>query len=238
MESRIGVVLASVNTVVEPFFSRAAPAGVSVHANRMLIGRAATAAAVEEMDAQGVQAAKILATCQPGAIVYACAASGLVRGREHDLSFVRELRAATGIACVSATEAIVHALTAVDAHRISIASPYVEELERLESAYFEACGFEVASSHGLGIGDTHALADLTGAQIADLARAAWRPGCDALLIACLNIRSHEVIDELERELGRPVITATQAALWAGLRLVGVKDFVTGYGRLLAEPVPA
>jgi maleate isomerase len=238
MESRIGVVLPSVNTVVEPFFARAAPAGVSVHANRMLIGRAATVAAVEEMDAHGVEAAKVLATCRPGVIVYACTASGLVRGREHDLRFVRHLGDVTGVACVSATEAIVRALRAAGARRISIASPYIEELERLESAYFEACGFEVASGHALGVGDTDALADLTGAQIADLARASWRPSCDALLIACLNIRSHEVIDDLECELGKPVITATQAALWAALRLAGVKEFVTGYGRLLAGPVPA
>ena len=55
---------------------------------------------------------------------------------------------------------------------------------------------------------------------------------DALIMTCLNTRSHTVIDRLEQALGKPVITSTQATLWHALRLAGIDDRIKGYGRLL------
>jgi maleate cis-trans isomerase len=44
-----------------------------------------------------------------------------------------------------------------------------------------------------------------------------------------------VLERLEQELGKPVISSTQAMLWHALRVAGVPDAVHGFGRLLAEP---
>jgi maleate isomerase len=55
-----------------------------------------------------------------------------------------------------------------------------------------------------------------------------------MIIACLNFRSHPIIDELEARIGKPVVTSTQATLWHVLRLAGVKAPIAGYGRLLRE----
>ncbi|PZF83344.1 hypothetical protein C1I92_12950 [Jiangella anatolica] len=230
------MVLPSVNTVVEPFFAATLPAGLTVHAQRMPIGPDATAAAVERMDAHGRAAVRVLADCRPDAILYACTASGLVRGRDHDLAVVRELTELTGIPCLSGIDAVVRALRAVGARRLTIASPYVPEIDHMEVAYFESAGFTVAGSRSLGIADTYELATLASAEIAALAREAWQPGSDALYLACLNVHSHEVIAELEAELGVPVVSATQAALWAVLTELGVTAAAPGYGRLLAEGV--
>jgi len=41
----------------------------------------------------------------------------------------------------------------------------------------------------------------------------------------------EVIEPLERELGKPVLSTTQVTLWAILRMVGM-DGVRGFGQLL------
>jgi maleate cis-trans isomerase len=57
-------------------------------------------------------------------------------------------------------------------------------------------------------------------------------GADGVLISCGGLRTFEVIETLERDLGLPVVTSNQAALWAGLRMTNVKDPVQGYGRLL------
>ena len=67
----------------------------------------------------------------------------------------------------------------------------------------------------------------------------WRsaPGTrtsDGIIIACLNFRSHPIIDELEARTGKPVVTSTQATLWHVLRLAGVETPIPGYGRLLRE----
>ena len=39
-------------------------------------------------------------------------------------------------------------------------------------------------------------------------------------------------DLLEQDLGKPVISSASAMMWHALRLAGVRQLITGYGRLL------
>jgi hypothetical protein len=70
--------------------------------------------------------------------------------------------------------------------------------------------------------------------ILDLAASAWDPQSDGLIAACLNFRSHLVIDTLEARIGKPVVISTQAALWHLLQLAGIKTPIHGFGLLLRE----
>lgn len=48
------------------------------------------------------------------------------------------------------------------------------------------------------------------------------PEADAYFIGCAQIKSVEVVDELEREFGKPVITSNAAAFRHSLRLSGIE----------------
>jgi maleate isomerase len=41
-----------------------------------------------------------------------------------------------------------------------------------------------------------------------------------------------VIEQLEQDLGKPVITSNQATAWQLMRLLGIDDPIEGYGELL------
>jgi maleate isomerase len=86
----------------------------------------------------------------------------------------------------------------------------------------------------MGISDGFRLAEPTPEKILDFALRSWDPASDGIIIACLNFRSHPIIEELEARTGRPVVTSTQATLWHVLRLAGVPTPIVGYGRLLRE----
>ena len=43
-----------------------------------------------------------------------------------------------------------------------------------------------------------------------------------------------VIDRIEQEFGKPVVTNTQAWVWEVLRGMGILKPIAGYGRLLRE----
>jgi maleate isomerase len=60
------------------------------------------------------------------------------------------------------------------------------------------------------------------------------PQSDGLTAACLNFGSHPVIEELEAQIGKPVVISTQAALWRLLRLAGIDTLIVGFGRLMQE----
>jgi maleate isomerase len=49
-----------------------------------------------------------------------------------------------------------------------------------------------------------------------------------------NFPTMPFIPDWEREFGKPVITTNQAALWAMMRLMGVREPLPGLGRLLSQ----
>ena len=60
------------------------------------------------------------------------------------------------------------------------------------------------------------------------------PDNEAVFISCTNFRAIEMIERLELETGKPVVTSNQAAVWHALRRLGIKDKIPGYGRLLVR----
>ena len=53
-------------------------------------------------------------------------------------------------------------------------------------------------------------------------------------MSCGALRTLDVVDALERRLGKPVVCSNQAMVWDCLRLAGVEDRIPGYGALLCE----
>jgi maleate isomerase len=235
MATRIGVIVPSVNTVVEPWFARACPAAVTAHAARMFLDNQLTSAALVRMDREeGMNAVRQIMSCQPSAVAYCCTASSIVQGLEYDGRLNHELHQAAGVPAFTATRAIIEALHAVGAKRISVCSPYTKAIDDKEHEFFSAAGFDILGAAHLGIRDAFKLADPTPDEIYALWQRSWREGADASLITCLNMNSQDVIERIEAESGKPVVTSTQATLWKLLRASGVKDAVAGFGVLLAE----
>jgi maleate cis-trans isomerase len=59
------------------------------------------------------------------------------------------------------------------------------------------------------------------------------PESDALFISCTALHTFGLIEKLEKDLKKPVITSNQATIWNVLRLAGIKDKINGYGQLLS-----
>jgi maleate isomerase len=233
--ARIGVIVPSVNTVVEPWFSRVCPPGVTVHAARMFLDNNLTADALVRMDRdEGLRGVKQIMSCKPASVAYCCTASSIVQGLEYDGRLNHELHQAAGVPAFTATRGIIEALHAVGAKRVAVCSPYTKAIDDAEHVFFSAAGFEILGSAHLGIADAFALADPTPDDIYALWKKSWRDGADASLITCLNMNSQDVVERIEAESGKPVITSTQATLWKLLRAAGVQDAIDGYGTLLAD----
>lgn len=231
--ARIGIVVPSVNTVMEPWAARVAPDGVSFHFSRMYIPSETTAQSLIEMDrTDGKSALRQLSSIFPHVIAYGCTASSIVQGLEYDAHLRAEIAGGYDVPATTAAHAIISALHAVAAKRISIVSPYPAKVDEAEHRYFADAGFEVLGGAFLGIVDGFRLAEPAPDTLYDLGKRGMAPDADALVVSCLNTRSHTVIDRLEQALGKPVITSTQATLWHALRLAGISDPIEGHGTLL------
>ena len=113
-----------------------------------------------------------------------------------------------------------------------LATPYVEEVTARGAAYFAEQGFEVLATSSLGFENDHDIGRTSPERVYAQVRELDRPEADAVFISCTNLRTVAVLQELEEDLAKPVVSANQASFWQGLRLAGVSEPVVGFGRLL------
>jgi maleate isomerase len=234
-EIRLGVIVPSVNIVVEAWYPHVVPPGVSVHFARMLMPEGTSPERIIEMDrTDGVHSIHQLTSCRPNAIAYGCTASSIVQGHAFDAHLREDIRSIAGVPGTSATHSIFTACAKLGMKRVTAISPYVETVDAAEHRFFAAGGIETVAGAHMGISDGFHLAEPAPEAILDFALGAWDKASDGIIIACLNFRSHPIIDELETRIGKPVVTSTQATLWHVLRLAGVAAPIPGYGRLLRD----
>jgi len=226
---RIGLLVPSSNTTMEPEFYRMAPEGVSVHTARMRLEEV-TPEKLVEMAEEAERAAALLATAEVDVIVYGCTTGSLVGGVEWEEALVRRIERETGVPTLSTSRAVVEALKAVGAGRVAVATPYTDDLNRLERAFLESHGIEVTAIKGLGLVRNVDIGRTGRPAVEELVRSV-AGGADAVFISCTNLPTLPLIEPLEERLRRPVVTSNQASLWAALRGCGLGG-IKGYGVLL------
>jgi maleate cis-trans isomerase len=64
-----------------------------------------------------------------------------------------------------------------------------------------------------------------------LSRKANTDDADAMFISCTGLHVMGIIEILERDLGKPVVTSNQATLWAALKKLGIHERIEGLGKL-------
>ncbi len=232
-EARLGLLIPPPNVVMEVEFNRWLPPSIPVHATRM--SRSTSDVTVEsllEMAQNANEAARLLAMTLPDVIMFGCTSGSLIMGAGWDREIISGIEATTGIQTLTTSTAVVTALKAIGAGKVAIATPYSEEVNLRERRFLEAHGFQVLEIRGLGLVKSEQMGRTPLATVHDLALSVDRPQADALFISCTNFRTMEVIDQLEEELGKPVITSNQASLWMCLKAVGVNRPFTSGGRLL------
>lgn len=232
----MGLIVPSVNAVIEPEFNRVAPPGFTFHATRVML-RETTPEGVRAMNREVEHAAALLATVAPDVLVYACTSGSFVDGWEALQRQMAGLAAQAGCPVVATSAAMVAALEHLGARRVALATPYLEPVNRLERAFLEERGFHVVACRGLGLSG-QAIREVPPERAYALAVETNDPSADAVFVSCTDLRALEVVDALERALGKPVLTSNQVTLWALLRAAGWTGALEGYGRLLADVAPA
>lgn len=209
---RLGVVVPSSNTTVEPEFAHWSPPDVSIHAARMPLVDV-TVEGLDAMADDAVAAAERLADAEVDAVAYACTTGSLVHGHGFDAELEDRLGAAAGVPAVATALSVKRLLEALDATRVAVATPYIDELNERERSYLDEAGFEVVRLDGHAIERNTDIGRLTPADAREQAQAVLdaTTDIDALFVSCTNYPTLTVVDELAAE--RSVVTSNLATLW-------------------------
>jgi maleate cis-trans isomerase len=117
-----------------------------------------------------------------------------------------------------------------------MASPFPEDQDERLVRFLAHDGIEVVAFRGLGCPNSDVIWALPPETGYDLATAMLRehPEVDGAYMPCNKWRTVSVIDRIEKETGKPVVTNTQAWVWEALRTMGTKNRIPGYGKLLSD----
>ena len=228
---RIGLIVPSSNTTMEPEFYRVCPEGVSIHTARVPLEEVTPDALVKMAD-YVLDAAKMLETADVNVIVYGCTSGTLIGGVEWERELTSKIERKTGVETITTASAVVQALKALDMKRVVVATPYIDKINELEKKFLEEHGVKVLFIKGLGIVKNIEIGKLAPWISYRLAKEVFKPEADGIFISCTNFRTLEIIEKLERDLGKLVVTSNQASIWAALRTI--KESIEGYGKLLRE----
>lgn len=226
---RIGLVLPADNAVVEVDVASRLPRGVSSHVVRLSSGDQR-----DEMPKEAVRFTPFLTEADVDIVGYMCAASSFLLRPAGNQQLVADLSAAAGgRPAFTASTAMVEGLRVLGARRVSVLSPHPPAIAEHLGTYLTDEGFEVTGLTALDMG-LRAINSQHPSDVYQHVRAMDHTGADAIFVAATNFRAIEVVDVLESDFGVPVVTSNQVCLWAGMRMLGVRDQLPGAGRLLAE----
>ncbi len=231
--ARIGYVILAMEQTIEHDVFRLIPPGVGVHFSRLPMANAIT---VNTLKVAKNEIAKTTSLILPeidlDVVVMACTSLSFVLGEE--IVMEELLKGAPKSKVTTMVTGVIRALQTLKARRIVIATPYLDEINVVEAKYFQEHGFEVLNIRGLNITNDTDIVRVSPKFIREFARSLDHPDADAIFVSCGALRTIDIIDALEQEVGKPVVSSNQAMVWDTLRIAGIKDKIKGYGSLLQK----
>jgi maleate isomerase len=217
VSARVGLIVPSSNTVIEPDLYRRLPASSTLHTARMRLEETTPEAESAMLDEHLPISVRDVGSARPDVVVFGCTSAGALRGNDYEAHLIDRISRETGAPTVSVASAVRAAITAQGARRVGIVTPYIEALNDKIRESLEADGLEVVGIHGLGITENFTIADVEPARIAAFAAECFGSGgIDLLFASCTNFRAYDARDQIQQELGVPVVTSNQAAAEAVL----------------------
>jgi maleate isomerase len=226
INKRVGLVIPSLNVIVEDDMRRELPADVGLHIGRLRLRKTqgrVTQAALLDAGRDAVEQSSLLSDAGMDAIAFNCTGASLSDGPEGARRLRDEISAVTRTLATTTILSVVRALRASGLKRIVHVCPFTAEFGADEAAFLRAEGFEIVESCGLNFTDARLAAKLSPQEICDIAIRADRPEAEGLFLSCANVRAMEATAELQQRLGKPAVTSNQAVIWDLLDMIGHAD---------------
>ena len=172
----------------------------------------------------------ILPDQQLDCVAYGCTSGTIAAGYQSIFEKVNSVKPNTKV--TTPITSALHALKALGINNLSIFTPYTDEINQSVINYFKIEGgieiselsyFDIASDLDIGKVDPEHLFDVLVKKDLSIS--------DALFVSCTALPVLSIIKDLEKKMGKIVLSSNQTLIWDTLKQIDFKNKVAGYGEL-------
>ena len=237
---RIGVIVPSTNTTVQPEIDNLRVPGVTCHCGRVTIKErplTSEQAFLEHMQMMRdgmASAIEQIMTAGLDHLIMGIALESFWGGVAAADELQAELARLAGVGVSMGSTATIAALARFGVGRIAVLTPHQPRGDAIVRDYLVEAGLDVVRMKSLKCPTPRSIAQVPEDDIRAALSDLDGPDVGALVILGTALPSAAVAARAEAAFGKPVLAVNVVSYWHALRSCGIEDRVSGHGRVLEE----
>lgn len=237
--AKIGIVVPSTNTIVQPDLECLRPNGVTNHVARIMVPNMPIAsdedfvALMAKVDEALYAAVDRVMTAAPDLVIVGMSSVLVWDGYEASEARRQALERHAGVPVTGGSFALDEALRRHGVNRLALLSPYQPIADRQAARFLSERGFEVVRTKGLKCASPTAIAEVDEAELHRHLLEIDGDEVEAIVQFGTNLSAMRLAAEAERWLAKPVLAINPVSYWHALRQLGINEPISGFGTLLA-----
>ena len=126
----------------------------------------------------------------------------------------------------------IKAFKEMNVKKIALFTPYPESVNKTILEYFNRKNINIISFSTFNIDLDEEIASVDAKHLSETLIKLDMDNSDALFVSCTALPVLEILEEVEKKIGKIVFSSNQTLIWDTLRSVGYKTPIQGYGKLL------
>lgn len=173
-------------------------------------------------------------THDPAALMWACTSGSFLYGWEGAQRQAAQLSEVAGLPASSTSLAFAEACRALGIDAVAVAASYPSDVAAGFTTFLAGADIEVVGMRANDILTATDAGFIDGDTLFDMVVTADQPAAQAILIPDTALHTATWINDLEAQVGKPVLTANQVTAWEGARLAGATPHSDKLGALFSQ----
>ena len=162
-------------------------------------------------------------------VAYGCTSGSIAAG--YDSIFEKVNKAKPNTKVSTPITAAIKGMKKLGIKNLSIFTPYTSEINDSVADFFNKENFKINDMNYFDIASDLDIGKVDSNHLFSVLKKIDLSKSDALFVSCTALPVLSLIDDLEKELNKPVISSNQALIWDCLELINSNNNIEGFGRL-------
>ena len=162
-------------------------------------------------------------------IAYGCTSGTIAAGYAYIYEKVNSTKPNTKV--TTPITSTINALKALRINKLSIFTPYTDEINQSVINYFKKENIEISGLTYFDIASDLDIGKVNPDYLFDVLSKIDLSNSDALFVSCTALPVLSIIKDLEKKMGKIVLSSNQTLIWDTFKQIDFKSKVEGYGEL-------